>query len=98
MLNVWCSVCCLYDTSMPCGHEPVVCVVYVLFLLPCATATLQADGQSTAMQASVDTRMTSFDWHPKHDNRLIVIANNGALADLFIAERRAIVRIQQFTF
>lgn len=54
---------------------------------------LQTDGMSTVVQTGVDVRLTSFDWHTKCENRLLVIGSNGALADVFLTERTAIVSI-----
>ena len=57
-------------------------------------ATLQSDGNSVLVQTNTDVRLTSFDWHPTHNNRLIVIGDTGALADVRLAERTAIVSIK----
>jgi hypothetical protein len=69
---------------------------YVMFLFCVSglSAVLQTDGISTVVQAAADVRLTSFDWHTKCDNRLLVVGNNGALADVFLTERSAIVSIQ----
>jgi len=55
------------------------------------SATLQTDGNSALVQTATDVKLTSFDWHPTHNNRLIVVGDTGALADVYLAERTAIV-------